>query len=291
MVVARHEVVFVVPGEHGVGGDVILVPADVGSGLHFFSAANRIGDRPLRERMLAVAGSVLRARREDHLIVVVGVHRHVGEAQHRLHSRRLVQDLHRGFEISLAGPQRIADCPAHLMPEFQLAHPDGLAAVGVLFHRVLHGAECAGAVVMRDVPFHAARDPSSDQPDEGGLDHVLPVDEVVVVGFVDALEQTSAEFGQDAQPDVLVFEMDQGVGLIDLPARERIVHRVGIHRALSALRLPTEEEHRVRLGSAGQVGRDDRFLLPHPDPLGIGCIGRRESHSADGTEPGEQDCD
>ena len=78
---------------------------------------------------------------------------------------------------------------------------------------------------MRDVPLDTARDPRADQPDQRGLDHVLAIDEVVVVGLVDAFEQPSADLGQDADAHEFVFQIDDLVVLVGLLEREIVIQR------------------------------------------------------------------
>ncbi len=58
---------------------------------------------------------------------------------------------------------------------------------------VLHGDKSAGAVVVRDVPLDPTGNPGADQADQGRLDDVLTVKEIVVVGFVDRLEEAAAD--------------------------------------------------------------------------------------------------
>ena len=123
--------------------------------------------------------------------------------------------------------------------------------------------------MVRDVPLDAAGNPGADQADQRRLDHVLAVDEVVVVGLVDAFEDAAADLRQDADPDVLVLQVDDRVRLVDLLAGQGVVHRIRIDRALRALRRAAEEEHRVRLGRPGEVGRDHGLLFPHLDRRGV----------------------
>jgi len=59
------------------------------------------------------------------------------------------------------------------------------------------------------------RHPGADEPDQGRLDDVLTVDEVIVVGLIDTFENPAADLRQDADPDVLVFQIDNGVSLVD----------------------------------------------------------------------------
>ncbi len=265
VVVAGEKVVPIIPREHRGGVVVVLVPAhvhprpEVGAGVFAGS------DGPLREVVLVVEGDVLRARRIDHLVVVVGVHRRVGEAQHGVHHRRPVHDANRRVQVRLARPQRIAHRPSHALAHFQLSHPHGFAAVGVLFGPILDRQERAGAVVVGNVPLHPARDPGADQPDERRLDDVLVVEEIVVVGLVHRFEHAPADFGENADADILVFEIDHLVGLVRFNVGQLVVQRIGVDSALGALGHPSEVEHRIELGRSGGIGGDDNFFFPNLD--------------------------
>ena len=232
---------------------MVLPPTDVGT---------VVADGPLVECAFEVAGAQLRAGREDDLVLVVDVNRHVGEAQHGVHFGSAVEDSQRRLQVGFAGPDGVADRPAHALAHFQLAHPDGLAAVGVLFDLVLHGEEGGGAMVVVDVPLDAARDPRADDADERRFDDVLAVDEIVAVGLVHTFEDAAADLRQDADAEILILEVDDLVGLVGLLAGENVVHGIGIDGRLRPLRLPPEVEHRVGLGVSGQVGGDHHGGLP-----------------------------
>ena len=63
-------------------------------------------------------------------------------------------------------------------------------------------------MMVRNVPLDAAGHPRADQPDQGGLDHVLAIDEIVVVALVDRLEEPPADLRQDADPHVFVLQIN-----------------------------------------------------------------------------------
>ena len=69
VIVASEKVVLIVPGKHGVGVRVVLVPADVNSRRKVRAVELRGRDRPRREVALAVIGDELRARGIDDLVV------------------------------------------------------------------------------------------------------------------------------------------------------------------------------------------------------------------------------
>jgi len=88
--------------------------------------------------------------------------------------------------------------------QLQFADPHRPAAVGACLEAVLHREERRRAVVVGNVPLDAAGDPRADQSDERRLDHVLPVEEVVAVGLVNAREDPSADLRRDTDLQVLV---------------------------------------------------------------------------------------
>ena len=245
VVVAGEEIVFVVPGKDGIRGDVVLVPTDVDAFGEIGAVVSSVGQRPFGELVFAVKGAVLGAGREEDLVVLIDVHGDVGEAEHGVDHRRAVGDAQGRFQVCLAGAQRVTHGPAHARAQFQFADPDGFAAVGILFHFVLHGKGGGGAMMMRDVPFDAAGDPRADQTDQGRLDDVLAVDEVVAVGFVDALEEAAAYFRQDTDADELVLEIDDFVLLVLFFGGEVVVERIGVDAPLRSLRGLAEIEDRV----------------------------------------------
>ena len=103
--------------------------------------------------------------------------------------------------------------------------------------------------------------PRADQPDQGRLDDMLMIDEIVVVAFIDRLEQPPANFRQNADAHVFVFEIDDVIGFVGLFVRQRIVQRIRIDPAFGALRSTAEIKHRARLWIAGEVGRNDNVLF------------------------------
>jgi hypothetical protein len=91
---------------------------------------------------------------------------------------------------------------------------------------------------------------------------VLPVKEVVVVGLVETFEYSPAYLRHDADPDVLVLQVDHLVGLVHFFVSESVVQGIGIDPAFGALRSAAEVEHGVLFGRAGQVGRDGHISFP-----------------------------
>jgi hypothetical protein len=103
--------------------------------------------------------------------------------------------------------QRHTDQPFHPMAALDFAHPDRLAAVRVRFGRPIHRHETRSPMMVRDIPLDPAGDPGAEHADQRRFDHALTVEEIVAVGFVERAEDPSADFRQDANLEVLVFEI------------------------------------------------------------------------------------
>ena len=142
------------------------------------------------------------------------------------------------------------DHALHPVHRFVLAQPDGAAAVGVLFDRVLDRHEGGGTVVLRPVELHAAGDPRAQQTDQRRLDDVLAVEEVVAVRLVQADVDAAADLRQDHQPDVFVLEVDCLVWLVELLVANPVGEGIRIHLAAAALIDPLVEEHRIAVRRA-----------------------------------------
>ena len=96
VIVPGEEIVVVIPREDRRGVEMVLQHADVHRLAGF---ARHIRERPLLEDPLRMSGAILRAGRENHLVIVIGVHRHVGKAQHRVDLGSAVDNPQRGLQI------------------------------------------------------------------------------------------------------------------------------------------------------------------------------------------------
>ena len=142
----------------------------------------------------------------------------------------------------------------------------------ILLLELDHAAHIAGGnirrekgarpVVLRPVELDAAGDPRAGETDEGRLDNVLPVEEIVVaIGFVLADENAPADLRQEHEPHEFVLQADRLVfdrpRFIEDLVDER--HRVDL----------VDERHRVDLVAGPLV---DAFL--EEDGVLFRCTGR-----------------
>ena len=194
VVVTAHEIGSTPPGEEGVGDGRVLPPADVGASV-VVTHVLALSDRPIREVDLRVVGGDLDFRWKDHLIVVIHMHGHVGPVQDRIGNGRSIDELDGGLDVRTVGIEGQANQPFHAMSAFGFTEPDGLAAVRVLDQRIVDRQVGRIAVMMKGAPFHAARDPRAEHADQRRLDHMLLIEEVVLIGLVGGSKQSPADFG------------------------------------------------------------------------------------------------
>lgn len=69
--------------------------------------------------------------------------------------------------------------------------------------------------MLRPVEFNPARNPWPGQPHQRRFDDVVVIDKIIAVGLVEGAVNPSAQFGQDHDAQILVFQPDGMVG--DLP--------------------------------------------------------------------------
>ena len=124
---------FDIPGEEGDGGGMILPPTDIHAAAVIDATVELTGDGPTGEFRLGMLHGPFGAGREDDLVVFVGVDGGVDPEQERVGNRGSIEQFDRQFEAGSVRMQRHADQPFHPMTPFNLADPEGLAAVRMFF--------------------------------------------------------------------------------------------------------------------------------------------------------------
>ena len=102
--------------------------------------------------------------------------------------------------------------------------------------------------MLGPIELHATGDPRPEQTYQRRLDHVLAVEEIVVVGFVLAHMNAAADLRQDHQAKVLVFQIDGLVLLIDLLVGKPVGKGVRIYLSTAALINALVEKHGIAVG-------------------------------------------
>ena len=281
VIVAGQEVALSVESEERSRPDVALPPGDIDAGPVILAVEDLLGDRPMAELVLAMERGQRRIRREDDLVIRIGADRGVGEAEHGLGQRRAVENPDGHLHGRGIGPQGQADDPFRPVAQFDLPHPDGGASVRPVDDQVVHGQEGRGPMVMGHVPLHSARDPGPQHADERRFDDVLAIDEIVAVGLVLGGKKAAADFRQDAQLEILVFQVDGLIGLVLLDVAQPVQKGVGIDGPLGALVGPAGIKHGIGLGRLDEVGGDDQRLLPDPGSRLGRCTRGESSHQSE----------
>ena len=266
----------VVAGREEVAGGVGGGDAGVGAGAVIDSIVVRIAEREAGHGALGVVGDVRDIGGEEGLIALVNTRCDVGPPEECLRARGAVKEAHLEFDDGAVGVQADAVHAFHAVHWFVLGAPQGDRAVRVTFDLGLHGHEGAGAVMLGPIEFDAAGNPRTGEADEGGLDHVMAVEEIVPVGFVEADMDAAADFGKDHEPEKWVFKMDGLPGVIAFFFGDAVDERKRIDFAAAALIDTVLEEHWIFVGRRGEVGGDGDGLLPDFDRAAFGRRRRRE---------------
>ena len=206
-------------------------------------------------------------RREDGLRVVVHRNRRIRPPEKRLRKRRAVIELHVDFQVCPVGKQRHRRHSLGAEHVFDLADEDAAASVRVFPYFAVHRIERARPVMLRPIEFNPAGNPGPRKAHQRGFDHLIVVYEIVAVRFVVRALYAPAEFRQNHDEQVFIFEAER---LIDNVARfvaDRFDDGVRVDFSRAALIDAFFEENGVFIRRSCGVGRNRDFLLPNTDAL------------------------
>ncbi len=94
------------------------------------------------------------------------------------------------------------------MTSLNFSYPDGFGAVSVVHKLIVDRILARCAVMMESIPFNAAADPSAEHTHICRLDYMLAVENLVAVGFIGSVEESSAYTRQNAELDVIVLKIE-----------------------------------------------------------------------------------
>ena len=224
-----------------------------------------MSSRADRERgpvVLVVVEPEVAARREEDLVVVAAVHRDVRPVDHRLDPGLAVHEDVLGLQHGAVGEQGEADRPLQAAAQLRLADPERLGAVLVRNELPVDRHRGGRAVVVREIPLHAAGDPRAEHADERGLHDVLAVEDLEAGLLVREVEEVPAVLREEAHLEPLVLEHEVLVVLVDLLVVQHVLHRVRVHAALRALvDAPREEDGRLVIPARRVRREHDRVFL------------------------------
>ena len=206
--------------------------------------------------------AVSHIRRESGLVLGVNPHGQIvppHEGQRRIGA---VVDHGLGFHIGAAGIHGDAHHAAHPVEGLGFAHPDGDGTVGVLLRGGFQGHEGGGTVMLGPVELHAAGYPRARDADHGGLDDGVLIDEFVVVVLIHRAVDLAAQFRQQHDFHMLVFQRVGIVILVDRLVGQAVGVGHGINTARRSLIGFLFQKEGQGIGGVRLIGRDGhRFML------------------------------
>ena len=213
----------------------VLVPGDVNT----LSIVHSVIEVPCnRERghcPLGMVRDVSHVGREKRLILIVYANADIRPPKKCLSNRCTVVKSYFCLDICLTRMQTYAHHPLHALHGLVLAEPDCDTPVLAVLDGVLRRHEGGRPMMLRPVELDTAGDPGAKQSNESRFDDMLPIKKIVPIRLVLPDVNTPANFRQDHQMDVLVFQKNGFVGFIRLLIGNPIRERVGIDLAAAAL--------------------------------------------------------
>src|ERR1700722_10128989 len=117
-------------------------------------------------------------------------------------------------------------------------------------------------MVLRPIEFDAPGNPGPGQPNQGRLDDLLAVDDVVVVRLVMQDMKASANFWKHHGPDEFVFNPDGLPVALDGLLGDAVCKRQRINLAAAALINPRFQKHGIFVWRSGQISWNREILDP-----------------------------
>ena len=105
---------------------------------------------------------------------------------------RSVEDFDIDFKVRGVRVKCRTEYPFDSVSSFGFSNPEGLAAIGVFSQCVIDRHESRSSVVVKDAPFYAPGNPGAEHPYKCGLYDVLPIEEIIVICFVQSGEEPAA---------------------------------------------------------------------------------------------------
>ncbi len=279
VVVAADEVVLRAVGHVGGGHGYVPVAGDVDPGRVVDLVVGSGRDGKPGDVALAVVVDRVDVGREDRLVALVHRHGGVGPPEEALGKAGPVVDPGRDLDEGLSRLQGETGEDPEPRHAVDVPDPAGPGAVLLLLEGEIDRGVGVGPVVLGPVELDAARDPGSGEPDEGGLDRMVVVDEGIAVGLVVGALDPAPELGHDHQAQKLVLEEDDVPCPVDLFVHDLVDDGKGIDHPRTALIDPFFQEHGILVRLADRIGRYRHVLFPDAH-IALGFRHRFLHHSA-----------
>ncbi len=168
------------------------------------------------------------------------------------------------FEIGTAGMQANAMHALHASHGIVVAAPDRDRAVRIAADGDFHGHERGGAMMLRPVEFNASGNPGPGEADQGRLNDVLAIEEVVAGALIQANMDAAADGRQDHETKEFVLDVYRVPDVRMRGSFDVIDDRQWINTTAAALVDALLEEKRIGVGSRRHVGEHGDRCVPGP---------------------------
>ena len=145
---------------------------------------------------------------------------------------------------------------------FHFIHPYRDTSVSIFLNSRIYRHVGAGAVMLRPVKLNAAWNPRSGKPYQSRLYHMIIINEMTFSNFIVCHLYTSAQFGQNHDLNVFVFDKNSIVFLIHFLIRHRFNHRIRIDHPATALIYAFLQEYWILLRFAYFISRYNHLFFP-----------------------------
>ena len=121
--------------------------------------------------------------------------------------------------------------------------------------------------MLGPVKLNPPADPRPRQAHQRRLDHLVVVNEVIAVGFIQRPLNPSAQLRQYHHPQVVIFQKDCPVAFILFRILNPVNHGQRINLSAGSLINPLFEKHGIPVRFSASVGRNQNILLPDLRPV------------------------
>ncbi len=206
-------------------------------------------------------------RRKDGLRVVVYRDGGVCPPEKRLRQRRAVVELNVYLQRRAVWKQRHSGHSLGAEHVFNFADGDGAASVRIFKDFAVHRVKRARTVMLRPVELDSAGNPGPGKAYEGGFDHLIVVDKIIAVRLVVGALNAPAEFRQNHDKQILIFEAERLINRVARFVADRFDDGMRINLSRTALIDAFFKKNGVALGFSHRIGGNDDLLAPNTHPV------------------------
>ena len=192
-----------------------------------------------------MVGHVMHIRREEALVRLVHLRRNIRPPEECLDEGGPIVSAHLQLDRRFLRVKADAVHSLHAGHRIVVAAPDGDTPIGMMLDLNVNRHEGGGAVVLGPVELDAPGNPRAGQADQGRLDHILPVKEVISIRLVLTDMDTPSDLRQDHHPEELILQMHRIPGALLADLADPVEKREWINFAATSLIDALFKKHRV----------------------------------------------